>query len=143
MSGVYGNMLSYFPELTEEIEVYRQYPNIGSGYTTVPNSDFKVRGVFQNTEGAAINTRDSYTRGVASTGTGAGVAAVIDSFEFWSDSLISLQDCYTFYEGYVYHFMKNASYKQLGGFYAYEMRKVVGEDGIKVSDALTFERGVY
>ena len=127
--GVYGNMLSYFSELMENYDVYKQIPNVGAGWTRDTAPAFTVRGIMQNTEGASLNVRDAYSRSSVSTGSSSGIVSVVNGSSFWSEQDIPLVDCFTRVDGVAYRFMTNGSFVKEGGFYAYTIAKVVGNNG--------------
>lgn len=114
MSGVYGDMLLFFPEQRRSITVYSQTAKMNGGWTK-NNDDRSVTGIWQHTRPKAL--KDSNGNTVKSSG-----------LEFWSEEA-DLGGLFTVLEGDVYRLLSNQPWAFEGGFYRYELDKVVGNDG--------------
>ena len=126
MSGVYGDMLLYFPEQFRDLTVFEMEPGINGGWTRTANSDQRITGVFQNTSGNRI--KDGNGNMVNSGG-----------LELWAATK-KLAGKFTMYEDQVYRINVNANWNFEGGFQKYSLEKVVGNNGTE-SDNTTWNTG--
>lgn len=126
MSGVYGDMLLYFPEQFRDLTVFEMEPGINGGWTKTANSDQRITGVFQNTSGNRI--KDGNGNQVNSGG-----------LELWTATQ-NLAGKFTNHEGQVYRINVNTNWNFEGGFQKYSLEKVVGNNGTE-SDNTTWNTG--
>lgn len=144
MGGLYGNFLVYFSGLMHDYAVFQQEPKVGAGFNKIENSDLTVRGFIQTfDEGSALNIRDSYSRAAKGSGTGEGVASVLDEKLFWATKDLPLAQYYVIIKGSVYRFLTNGSWNEEAGFYEYLIHKVVGVDGVNHVDELPLIKGDF
>lgn len=126
MSGVYGDMLLFFPEQFRDLTVFEMEPGINGGWTKTANSDQRITGVFQNTSGNRIKD-------------GNGNLVYSGGLELWTAEQ-NLAGKFTMYEGQVYRINVNANWNHEGGFQKYSLEKVVGNNGTE-SDNTTWNTG--
>ena len=112
---VFGDMLLYFPEQRRTITIYEMKPKINGGFETIDGSAQTVSGIWQHTSPKAI--KDGNGNLVKSAG-----------LEWWTE-YGNLDGKYTALEGDVFILHSIQSWKYEGGFYRYNLEKVVGNDG--------------
>lgn len=126
MSGVYGDMLLFFPEQFRDLTVFEMEPGINGGWTKTANSDQRITGVFQNTSGNRIKD-------------GNGNLVNSGGLELWTATQ-NLAGKFTNHEGQVYRINVNTNWNFEGGFQKYSLEKVVGNNGTE-SDNTTWNTG--
>lgn len=126
MSGVYGDMLLFYPEQYRDLTVYEMTPGINGGWTRTADSDQTITGVFQNTGGNRIKDSNG---NLVNTG----------GLELWTATQ-DLAGKFTTYENQVYRINVNTNWNHEGGFQKYSLEKVVGNNGTE-SDNTTFNTG--
>jgi glycosyltransferase A (GT-A) superfamily protein (DUF2064 family) len=74
MTGVYGDLLSYFPELFREVSFWDRDPALGAGYDKGEEKRYKVivitdnKGSFQDKKAAEYKALDFFNKDVLYTG---------------------------------------------------------------------------
>lgn len=125
MNGVYGDMLLHFPEQKRTITVYSMTPKVNGGWT-VNNDQQSVRGIWQHTSPKQL--KDSNGNLVESAG-----------LEFWSNTG-GLNGLFTQLDNAVYRLNSIQPWPFEGGFFRYNLTKVVGNNGTE-SDESTWNTG--
>ena len=124
---VYGDMLLYFPEQRRSLAVYDMTPKINGGWDKVTDPQTgkvitqTITGVFQNTAGD--QTRDSNGNLVHTKG-----------MELWTETG-GLADKFTEYQGSTYRLKSDNDWESEGGFFRYQLEKVVGNNGTESDNA--------
>lgn len=117
MPGVYGEFLAFFSELFEEFEVYRQSPDIVSGYALMPTR--KIIGIRQT------NDRKM-------SGWGPRNLSVLNpesSFMLWTYEPIDMANEFVKIDGKMHRPVKDSAFVREGGFYETVLDMVSGNDG--------------
>ena len=128
---VYGDMLLYWPEQRRSLTIYDMKPKINGGWDKVVDQSGNlitttITGVFQNTSGDS--TTDSN-----------GNLVHKKQLELWTETG-GLEDKFTTYKGSVYRLKTDNDWESEGGFYRYQLEKVVGNNGTE-SDNATWNIG--
>lgn len=128
---VYGDMLLYWPEQRRSLTVYDMKPKINGGWDKVVDQSGNlitttITGVYQNTSGDS--TTDSN-----------GNLVHKKQLELWTETG-GLSDKFTTYNGSVYRLKSDNDWESEGGFYRYQLEKVVGNNGTE-SDNATWNIG--
>ena len=128
---VYGDMLLYWPEQRRSLTLFDMTPKINGGWTKVTDQNGNlitttITGVFQNTSGDS--TADSN-----------GNLVHKKQLELWTE-IGELEDKFTTYKGSVYRLKTDNDWESEGGFYRYQLEKVVGNNGTE-SDNATWNLG--
>ena len=128
---VYGDMLLYWPEQRRSLTVYDMKPKINGGWDKVVDQSGNlitttITGVYQNTSGDS--TTDSN-----------GNLVHKKQLELWTETG-GLSDKFTTYNGSVYRLKSDNNWESEGGFYRYQLEKVVGNNGTE-SDNATWNIG--
>lgn len=119
MSGIYGDMLLYFPEQRRSITVYSMTPKMNGGWDRI-HDDAVVTGIWQHTRPKQI--KDSNGNLVETSG-----------LEFWSETG-GLNGRFTDLDGAVFRLQSKQDWAHEGGFYRYSLDKVVGNNGTESVD---------
>lgn len=121
MSGVYGDMLLFFPEQMRSLTVYEMTPKVNGGWTRLLGSDMTIIGIYQNGAGSRIKE-------------GNGNLVKQDGLELWTATQ-NLAGKFTTYNGQVFRINNNPNWNFEGGFDKYTLEKVVGNDGTESDNA--------
>lgn len=119
MGGVYGEFLGFYSELFEDFEIYKNSPDIASGYDLV--FEKRIRAVKQSVD-EYINL-NKY-KSIATLDVG-------NKYYFWSYEKLRVADEFVKIDGNMYRPMKEAIFNREGGFYETVIEMVVGNDGTK------------
>ena len=128
---VYGDKLVYWPEQRRSLTLFDMTPKINGGWTKVTDQSGNlitqtITGVYQNTSGDS--TTDSN-----------GNLVHKKQLELWTETG-GLSDKFTTYNGSVYRLKSDNDWESEGGFYRYQLEKVVGNNGTE-SDNATWNTG--
>ena len=128
---VYGDMLLYWPEQRRSLTLFDMTPKINGGWNKVTDQSGNlitqtITGVYQNTSGDS--TTDSN-----------GNLVHKKQLELWTETG-GLSDKFTTYNGSVYRLKSDNDRESEGGFYRYQLEKVVGNNGTE-SDNATWNTG--
>ncbi len=115
MSGIYGDMLLFYPEQRTTVSVYKMSPLMNSGWQKDEASVKKISCIFQNTSGKQL--KDSNGNLVKSNG-----------FELWTETK-NLDGFFTQIENDVYRLKSSNNWNKEGGFIRYSLEKVIGNNG--------------
>lgn len=126
MSGIYGDSLLAWPEQQRAFIVYDMTPEVNGGWTEVPDSRRPIVGIYQNTTGKQI--KDSNGNLVAGKGQ-----------ELWTEEG-NLDGLFITEEGTIYRVKASNNWSFEGGFYKYNLEKVVGNNGTE-HDNTTWNTG--
>lgn len=122
MAGVYGDVMLAFPEQFRTVRVYSMAPRVGAGLDLEGNSKY-VRCIFQHREGGRLDESG-------------GNLVKKEKISLWSRTS-GLQGMYTKLGGKdVYRIVMEDSWAFEGGYYHYDLVKVVGNNGTE-SDIVT------
>lgn len=119
MSGVYGSVLSAFPEQIEKIAVFAMSPKINGGFEK-RGEVVHIKGLYQSTQ--AKNITDSN-----------GNLAYTSSLELWTTTK-GLIGRFLSLEGDVYRIAGEKKWTREGNFCVYELEKVVGNGGVNARE---------
>lgn len=109
---VYGDMLSFFPELFRMFEYFHMEPNVVASYTQ-RESLGKVRGVFQYMKkGDLVRENDT--------------EADIDVPTFWTRKKLNVGHYFITVDDVLYRITTNYQWKFEGNFYCYGLETFVG-----------------
>lgn len=128
---VYGDMLLYWPEQRRSLTLFDMTPKINGGWNKVTDQSGNlitqtITGVYQNTSGDS--TTDSN-----------GNLVHKKQLELWTETG-GLSDKFTIFNGSVYRLKSDNDWESEGGFYRYQLEKVVGNNGTE-SDNATWNTG--
>ena len=121
MSGIYGDMLLFFPEQRTAVSVYKMSPLMNGGWQKDETSVKKISCIFQNTSGKQL--KDSNGNLVKGNG-----------FELWTETK-NLDGFFTQIENKIYRLKSSNSWNKEGGFIRYSLEKVVGNNGTESDNA--------
>ncbi len=107
---VYGESLLAFPEQFRDFISFESNPNIGDGYGARKN---------KNTGSGVIQT--STSRAKDSNGN----IVISRNYILWTDAKLTLGNFVEF-ETFIYRVLTDADWPREGGFYDYDLEKVVG-----------------
>lgn len=130
MAGVYGEFLAFFSELFEDFEVYRQQPDVVSGYTL--GHSRSVRGIRQ-TNGLAVEGGKPKTLAVLN---------IAVSYMLWTYEPFSVSDEFVKIDGRIFRPIAESAFIREGGFYETKFESLSGNDGTK-TDVIEVTQGVY
>lgn len=130
MSGVYGDMLAYFPELFEKATVFPMEPKIVAGYEDRPEGTV-VYGVFQF---RTKNNLDAENLTLVQTHTS----------EFWSESVIGdgwflMRES----DGHLYRVTRDNNWDFSGRYHKYVVDTVAGNTDKQTPDEAVNLSGGY
>ena len=116
MSGVYGEMLLYFPEQFRSGTYFDQQPLINSGFTRGedPPPEEPITGVFQN------NITDIHDKN--------GNLVKRKGLYFWTQTLLD-EGKFIRFESVVYRIVAGNDWPSEGGFYEYPIERVGADNG--------------
>lgn len=128
---VYGDMLLFWPEQRRSLSLFDMKPKINGGWEKVVDQSgnlitITITGVYQNTSGDS--TVDSN-----------GNLVHKKQLELWTETG-GLADKFTNYNGSIYRLKSDNDWESEGGFFRYQMEKVVGNNGTE-SDNATWNLG--
>ena len=128
---VYGDMLLYWPEQRRSLTLYDMTPKINGGWDKVVDQSGNlitttITGVYQNTSGDSTTDQN-------------GNLVHKKQLELWTETG-GLSDKFTDYQGSVYRLKSDNDWESEGGFYRYQLEKVVGNNGAE-SDNATWNTG--
>jgi hypothetical protein len=108
---VYGESLLAFPEQFRDFVSFEADPNISDGYGPRKNEKKENSGVLQT---ATSRVKD-----------GNGNLVVSRRYTLWTDAKLAL-GIFVEFEGFIYRTMTDSDWPSEGGFYDYDLEKVVG-----------------
>jgi len=120
MKGVYGDMLSFFPELIEDHLTFTMQPLPVGGYGPRENL-IGARGIIQYTKAGDIEFDG-------------GLAADTEYPIFWTRVILTKDAYVEDLDGNLYKRTKSNAWKRLGGFNVYVLEYVVGVNGKQFTD---------
>lgn len=115
MGGVYGDIITSFPEQRRLVTVYEMTPGINGGWTIVPNMSIQISAIFQNTRKKSVVDSN-------------GNLVYVSGQQLWTETS-KLDGWFTNIDGNVYRITGQNNWDYEGGHYAYDLEKVVGGDG--------------
>lgn len=120
---IYGDMLVYYSEQFQTFECFKQVARVGSGYDKLGDI-FLVTGIIQTGEGAFVNS----AAGRLSQYAGWHVLAAPEKKELWTYQKVDF-GTYFYYHEEIYVIGKRKDWSLEAGFYAYEVDRLVGDNG--------------
>jgi hypothetical protein len=117
---IYGDMLLYFTEQFETTEFFDMVAKHGSGYDIVTGSSIYIEIIKHNLTANEIKSSNGNLVNTA-------------SFDVWTRST-ELDGKFMSGEEGVFRLQKNNNWIRQAGFYAYDVIKVVGDDGQLTND---------
>lgn len=118
MGGVYGDFLSFFPELFEDFDVFSQKPDVVSGYEVKPLRT--VRGIKQSDD-SKLKDWGPHTLHVVN---------VASAFILWTYEPFDIVNEFVRIDGKMYRPTKESFFQREGGFYETRVEAVAGNDGV-------------
>lgn len=112
MSAVYGDMLSFFPELFRMFDYFKMTPSPVASYTSREDLG-KVRGVFQYMKKGELHREEESLSDVS-------VPTI------WTRKKLSVGDYFISFDDETFRIINSASWLFEGGFYCYVLETVVG-----------------
>lgn len=123
MAGIYGDMLIYYSEQFQRFEAFYQIARVGSGYDRV-GEPFQITGIIQTGNGANVVG----TAGRLSQYANWRTLAVSDEKQLWTYQKQKF-GTYIRYDGEIYTIGKRLDWSKEAGFYAYQLAKLIGDNG--------------
>lgn len=119
MAGAYGEFIGFFPELFESFDVYKQEPDVSSGYRLEKSRT--VSGIRQS----IAQEVDEYRKKQLL------VMDINISYWFWSYDRLDPATEFVEIDGRMFRPMSESLFNREGGFYETRLDMVVGNDGTK------------
>lgn len=119
MAGVYGEFLGFFPELFEQFRVFKQEPDVVSGYKLEYHRT--VQGVRQTNNIYVDENRKKQLP----------LMDIVLSYWLWTYDKIDPATEFVEIDGKMFRPMSESLFNREGGFYETRLDSVVGNDGTK------------
>lgn len=113
MGAIYGEMLLFFPERFQVIPYFDRLPLENDNYGP-KIYEATTRGILETKGGNVRDNNDNIVRE--------------SMFSWWTASGL-IPGRFTELEGVLYRFMTDSPWPSQGGFFQYDLEKVVGSDG--------------
>jgi hypothetical protein len=122
VGSVYGDFLAHYSELREAFYYFEQTAKVGAGYTKVDPTTV-VYCIRQPGPGRRLSgtTRSDFNAI-------SPVLKVNDNVHIWYEEQLTL-GWFMLYKNEVYRIVREKDWMLEGGFYAYELEKLVGNNG--------------
>jgi hypothetical protein len=118
--GIYGDMMMYFPEQFVSIEYFNMTPKHNAGYTIVDDTITTVRVIQHNVEPNQVEDAN-------------GNLVVTANFQIWTRTKLT-DGWFVRISDEIYRLKASNDWYYLGGFYKFNILKVVGDDGQLTND---------
>lgn len=123
MNGVYGSLVTAFPEQFEDVAYFDMQPQQGSGYG--PRTDIStIRAVVQCTEGRRVDPVN-------------GNLIVTRKMDLWTEALLQVGWFVEFTEDavpVVYRLKADNEWRREAGYTRYSLERVVGANGTEIKE---------
>lgn len=136
MSGLYGDILVFYSEQFQRFEAFYQIARVGSGYDRI-DDPFYITGIIQTGNGASVVG----TAGRLSQYSNWRSLAASDEKQLWTYQKQELRT-YIRYDGEIYVIGKRLDWSKEAGFYAYQLAKLIGDNGDQ-EDTLVIKEGTF
>lgn len=127
MPGIYGEFLGFFSELYETFKVYKQTPDVVSGYSLEFSRN--VTGIRQSISQGIVDKKSGRMKHEVQ------VMDIGSSYTLWTQERIDPATEFVEIDGSMYRPMTASVFNREGGFYEITVDMIVGNDGTKNEEA--------